>query len=550
MPGREVQLVVRNEKRRMAIGTETGCCALGLAQQGVFVDNKRARVKVEPQSTRVGAHPAAGDAGEQSNAEFAESMLPRRGLSPRITQMLGLCFYWAWVYLSFNSTSSINLSIASDQSLLWVHLTSMLAGVATYGIVIARSREAIERFSSRRALVVAGAVMALGTACYALPLGAPLPLMIAGAAATGVTSCWIVVCWGTLFSQLSARNIVLFTAAAFFCANAIYFASLLLPPGFPGIVETLMPLCAALLIPEASHVKDVLGGGMDGLPRDAALPSDHGFASLRRLPWRVALGLFVVMFVYGGVRVFIGVSDAYVNDGLLPTVLLTFGVTVLFAVWGIFFQGENANLGVVYKASLPLLSTALLLMALFGQEYVGFMAVLATVCNITIEMLSWMLLAEIARTTRVPALLVFALGRMAVQAGMFGGQLTAWMLVDYIVPFAVVSIFALMLAMGFMFDNQDTVLVFEVPTPEERDQVEKRSGRSIDAHIEQVADAYGLTQREKEVFVLWATGHGSKYIQDTLVISGATVKTHVRHIYEKCSVHNRAEVIALLEQAR
>lgn len=511
-----------------------------------------------------------------SDGAVSNSIQSGKGPSMRVTQVLGLCFYWAWVYLSFNTTSSINLSISSDQSLLWVHLASMLVGVVAYALIIVFSRDAVKRFSSRKALSIAGALMALGTACYALPLHAPLPAMILGAAVTGVTSCWIVIYWGALFSQLSARNIVLFTAAAFFCANAIYFGSLLLPAGATGFVEIVMPLCAALLIPDAAMVRGFLGDAGEAAEAEntpaaqasMALATDvrpsrptyaagllssisaHQMIPPARLPWRVALGLFVVMFVYGGVRVYIGVSDAYVNDGLLLTVLLTFGVAILFGIWGIFFQGDNASLGIVYKISLPLLATALLLMAIFGKEYVGLMAPLATVCDITIEILSWMLLADIARTTCVPAFLAFAVGRLAVQAGMFGGQLTAWMLVGYIVPFAVVSIFALMLAMGFMFEDQDTSLVFEAPTSHERDAVERLAGRSMGEHLETVAAEYGLTQREKEIFMLWATGHGSKYIQDTLVISGATVKTHVRHIYEKCGVHNRAEVIAMLEQAR
>ena len=63
------------------------------------------------------------------------------------------------------------------------------------------------------------------------------------------------------------------------------------------------------------------------------------------------------------------------------------------------------------------------------------------------------------------------------------------------------------------------------------------------------AKAYQLSPREKEVFALWVTGHGSKYIQEKFVISPATVKTHVRHIYEKCDVHNRAELMRKLEEA-
>ena len=57
----------------------------------------------------------------------------RRRLAPiplRATQVLGLCFYWAWVYLSFNSTSSINLNLAIDTKLLWVHVASRCIGIS------------------------------------------------------------------------------------------------------------------------------------------------------------------------------------------------------------------------------------------------------------------------------------------------------------------------------------------------------------------------------------------------------------------------------------
>ncbi|MCH4184220.1 MAG: LuxR C-terminal-related transcriptional regulator [Eggerthellaceae bacterium] len=499
--------------------------------------------------------------------------------SARMTQIFGLCFYWAWVYLSFNTTSSINLNLGTGPNLLWVHLASMLAGVVTYALIIVVPGRVSALFTSRKYLIAAGIVMALGTACYALPLGQPLVISVIGAVLTGIASCWVVIYWGTLFSALSARDIVICTAASFFCANVIYFVSLLFPQMVVGALTTVMPLCAALLIPDSAHLNledSQLSRTVDrSSHKDAHAPQSrtnahradralrgnahetasqsgaisNKLSSYKDLPWRVSIGLFVVMFVYGGVRVFIGVSDASVSDGLLPTVLLTFAVAILFAVWGIFFQGDNASLGMAYKMSLPLLATVLLLAAIFGQEYVSVVAPIATVCDITIEILSWMLLADLARTTHVPAFLVFACGRLAVQAGMFGGQLTGWIGIGYIAPFAMVSIFALMLVMGFAFQDQDTFLAFETPTPSERENVERLVGRPMEDHLVDIAAAYGLTDREKEIFVLWATGHGSRYIQDALTISASTVKTHVRHIYEKCGVHSRAEVIALLEQS-
>lgn len=54
--------------------------------------------------------------------------------------------------------------------------------------------------------------------------------------------------------------------------------------------------------------------------------------------------------------------------------------------------------------------------------------------------------------------------------------------------------------------------------------------------------------RESEVFRLWVTGHGLKYIQNALFVSESTVKSHLRSIYRKCDTHNRDEIIALFER--
>ena len=55
-----------------------------------------------------------------------------------------------------------------------------------------------------------------------------------------------------------------------------------------------------------------------------------------------------------------------------------------------------------------------------------------------------------------------------------------------------------------------------------------------------------LTRRESEVAELLSHGLSNKQIADQLFISGATVKVHLRHIYEKLDVRTRAEAIARL----
>ena len=61
-----------------------------------------------------------------------------------------------------------------------------------------------------------------------------------------------------------------------------------------------------------------------------------------------------------------------------------------------------------------------------------------------------------------------------------------------------------------------------------------------------MARAYGLTPRESDIFVLMAQRYASAEIAEALVVSMATVRTHVRNIYAKIDVHSAKEFHALV----
>jgi DNA-binding NarL/FixJ family response regulator len=57
-----------------------------------------------------------------------------------------------------------------------------------------------------------------------------------------------------------------------------------------------------------------------------------------------------------------------------------------------------------------------------------------------------------------------------------------------------------------------------------------------------------LTKREKEVLLLLAKGHNNKMIADELFITEQTVRNHVSMIYSKIGVHDRIEVMLLVNK--
>lgn len=65
-----------------------------------------------------------------------------------------------------------------------------------------------------------------------------------------------------------------------------------------------------------------------------------------------------------------------------------------------------------------------------------------------------------------------------------------------------------------------------------------------------IARQYQLSPREKEIFFLVAKGRNADYIQQELVISTHTVKTHIANIYRKLDVHSSQELLDLVEKVR
>lgn len=59
-----------------------------------------------------------------------------------------------------------------------------------------------------------------------------------------------------------------------------------------------------------------------------------------------------------------------------------------------------------------------------------------------------------------------------------------------------------------------------------------------------ISTVYGLTEREKDVLVSLSKGNSFKLIADECGISIDTVRTHIKHIYEKLQVHSQTEAVS------
>ena len=77
-----------------------------------------------------------------------------------------------------------------------------------------------------------------------------------------------------------------------------------------------------------------------------------------------------------------------------------------------------------------------------------------------------------------------------------------------------------------------------------------RGGGRFRGKCETVANTFLLSRRETEILFFLAKGHNAAYIQEKLYISEGTAKTHIRHIYRTCDVHNPQDLMRMVEDAQ
>lgn len=317
-------------------------------------------------------------------------------------------------------------------------------------------------------------------------------------------------------------------------------------------------------------------------------------ATLEAIPARVLTAIGITYFAIGSTLAQAGTPlDYFTWETALAAVLTS--VAVMGAT--ILLHGR-VTLTSLYKV----LMVGQVLAAFLLSEWSGAAQVAIVITFVGVKIVAWTLMAELALLAQArgaaPAALVYAAGCLAGHIGEgVAGVVSVFGLVDQgsltIVVVALLvgaaaflftgqtgrypdisDAFALddegaadmgLAGMGGAFGGRNAVLIpagegpacspsrpdpFVRPSAAQGDAspaADASSSTALDARISELASAYLLSARETEVFRLWATGHTLKYIQEKLYLSPSTVKTHVRHIYDKTGLHSRAEIVELLD---
>lgn len=77
------------------------------------------------------------------------------------------------------------------------------------------------------------------------------------------------------------------------------------------------------------------------------------------------------------------------------------------------------------------------------------------------------------------------------------------------------------------------------------DAAREREALGLAARCAALADAHGLTAREREILTYLAEGHNGSYIASALFISPNTARTHIHNIYRKLNISSREDILRL-----
>ena len=237
--------------------------------------------------------------------------------------------------------------------------------------------------------------------------------------------------------------------------------------------------------------------------------------------------------------------------GMHSSVSTAIVMAVLFA--SAYFFSNRFNIGTLYRSPLVLIVCGFLLVPVEGVFGTAVSSYLISMSYSLVGIIVALLLYDIAKRLGV-TVVIFAAIKGAEQVFVIWGKGVAEAMAaagmnagaqDAIIAVAVV---AMMLAATLILLSEKElasrwgVRILDAgglveKTPEEL----RRDERAVE-----LAEHARLTPRETEILSLVAQGKNGPAIMQELFIAEGTFKAHMSHIYEKCGVANRRELVALL----
>lgn len=387
----------------------------------------------------------------------------------------------------------------------------------------------------------------------------PLFQLLFRAIASTSAAC-LLLCWAYVFSILPPILSAISISSAFMVSALVKLFSsfVVVPESAESLYLQLFVFvcCLALLFVAIWLTTTVSKKDLPEKKEPSASSAKTTPQRLRRLfVGAAAFSVAYGMVLQGDIEV--GISQYSQSDFMAIATFLLAGAVLLLSLLGSF----KGNINYLFVLVAPCFGAAIIIKGIFdaGSSVGG--AVNTAVLNLY-YMVLWITLAKESHQRLYPSFFLFGIGlgvsRVALLAGrgitaVFAQQITAGL-----IGLGLVAEIALwvMLCAACLFivsiekeraansplkvssgdDNLDNPWII---APDNAD--------GLDASWKRIVGDKKLSERESEVLYEFLQGRSSSYIADQFLISEHTVKTHIRRGYEKLDIHNRQELISLVQ---
>lgn len=475
--------------------------------------------------------------------------------------IVGASFFWTWMdramfgdslYFVLADRKGLDLAQAPElaQESFIVMLTA--SAIVLLALAVAAKRQTSSIWSVKTTLVAAVAG-AISTASILLAASANMTaLAMAGAFVTGSSMAVLNISWGRICIAQGPAKAMTHIAGAWALGLAINILTEGLVPIAEGTFIIVLPLVSFALYAidaKLQHTDPYRIDQAEQTPEQTMTAKAHVLGVDVRFPafilvFCIAFGLMCSFEIFS--------PAATERQTIIDIVGLRGIVSLLFFIASL--TAPARRMESLFNACLSFMVFGLLVMTvgLYTNDVQGLTRIFIPIGYAGFDILVWTLVAFYAKTTATSPLRILAVAMGAEQAGILAGQLIGIALGGS--ANATNSIMMMALSYLLLIAVMGLARLCTVLWRRQRDDVEASTAdSSLDAcdkqedHLDRFADAYELTARERDVFALFAEGRSAPYIAEMLVLSENTVKTHLRHIYTKCNLHNRQELLDAIE---
>ena len=378
-----------------------------------------------------------------------------------------------------------------------------------------------------------GVAMALMGAVLVLPLVTRNSVSVTGdvvIAVAGSLSVLLYLFWMQLFGRLSAQSmfLTLFLSQVLTCAiNAII-----------SIANIYTVVATSIALPLVSTICLRVGQREHADERPSsevpASQEGHGASTL------MLVKLAAIVFAWGVIdHLFRSEFDAFMRTQVTTSPFAVAYHAAAFVVvvaavafaYALLAYRERFQFGHLYRMIFLLGLASILLLPIMYQ---------------LVFLLVWVIAASVFRDSPTHAPGFFGLVYGFWSLGSLGGALFSSVFVQHLTMDNVhLIVFAAVLAVAVgyavMFTEADANALVQI--------VPYKRKAPFKAKCQAVAQEYQLSPRETEIAMLIAQGRDSAHIEKKLFLSRSTVQTHRMHLYQKLDIHNRQELLDIIEAA-